>query len=125
MQFIASVGWIEVAQDETRKDADDKSITFGIVDGASFVLDVHGQIKHEERVAAGIASTYNNIMAPYFDKCAKQSAYASDNCNLLLKVRSIVVAERKTFGIGCFLQVQANASACMLKIEMFGIPKSN
>ena len=99
MQLIVSVGWIQVAQDETRKDADNRSISFGIVEGVPFVLDIHSQIRHEERVAEGIVSTYNQIMTHYFDKGAKQIAYASDNCNLMLKVRSIIVAERRIFGI--------------------------
>ena len=118
---LSTVGVIQSSQDETKKDADSKLMTFVYAYGVSFVMDIKSQTTADDRCAEGIVSTHNRVVDPILDDGIKFMCYGTDNCNLMLKARSIIVAEQHVFGLGCFLHVQQNACLAVLKAETLAI----
>ena len=107
-------------QDETKKDTDDKLMTFIVADGQCFVLDVKSQSSVNDRKAEGIAATHKQVMKPYKDQGCKLWLYITDSCNTMRKTRSIVCAEEKCFVGGCMIHVEQNVAVFAIRLEVWG-----
>ena len=59
------------AQDETRKDAGNESMTFVYAGCVAFVMDIHSRCLAEDRRTESIVTTHDRIIAPFLEDQVK------------------------------------------------------
>ena len=122
--MFQSIGTVQILQDETTKDADQKLMTFVNVRGVSFVYDIKSQRSKQDRCAEGIVDAVDRNVEQLTIGGVKVIAYGSDNCNLMNKVRCIIVAKCCIWGIGCIMHVVQNTFVGIIKLDMLGIQEA-
>ena len=99
-------------------------MTFVNVRGVSFVYDIKSQRSKQDRCAEGIVDTVDRNVEQLTIGGVKVIAYGSDNCNLMNKVRCIIVAKYCIWRIGCIMHVVQRTFVGIIKLDILGIQEA-
>ena len=92
-------------------------MTFAHAGGSAFAMEVYSQTTFDDRCAAGIVHSHDRVVDHILSqRDGGYLAYMNDNCNLMLKVRSIIISIRKIFAGGCWIHVQQNSCIAILLV---------